>query len=1279
MSDHRLSLRSLSSIVATLLLTATSVGEAAPADSNVDLPRFPAVSPDGSEVVFSWRGDLWKAPTTSGRAIRLTSHPQDDLFAVWSRDGSRLAFSSDRNGYMNIYMMDADGTGLQQLTDVDQGCRVTGFGEDDQGNEVVLFHARMEGDVYRDWRPYMVSTDGGPIRRLHDAFGSYPVMSPDKQHLVFTRGGIYDAWQRHGYRGPDAVETWLYTFQDGSFQQLTHFDGTDGKPRWADDDTILFLSDRSLDRFNLYRMSATAGDAQTERLTNFGGRDVFDFDVSADGSLVVMSVWDTLYALDLDDANAKPRPIRILASEDDTDNYELKQIDREVTEAALSPDGKVMAVVAYGEVYVRNVEDGSPTRRVTDDHAREKDIAWSPDGLKLFFTSDRGEGEAIYAATVKMTRSEVKESFEKSTGKQADVVDETEEPETSSEAAGTGDDKNAAGDDPLSGTWSGTAEIPEEGPAPFTLTLRLDSDGSVTGDLDAGPYSGPVTGQFDAGSGSLTLSVTTGQGMVITFDLELSNGELSGTAAAGDIVAEITATRTDIPDAGTADEESDEGDKPSKKDKKKELPKELQPDRWHDAIRFNIEPIVQRSFNVRGAAPSPDGKSLAYRGTRGDVWIMDLDTGEHRPLLEGWDPWTDFKWSPDGRHIAYASNNLNFNSDIFIVPADGSSEPVNITRHPDNESNPVWSADGKILAFVSERINEELDVWRVYLDKELEALTPQELEDYYENAVKAAKKRKPLAVEPPEEAGDDEDEKSSDADGDEAKGDDPAEDEKKAADDDQVEDEPEPLDLDDAYLRVRRITSLEGNEYGITMTPGGDRIIFNARGDSPGLYSIKWDRSGQKRIGGNANVQHVTLTGDKVVTVSGGQARTVKPTGGTDTIGINDRIRIDLQKQSVQKFLEAARTLGEQYYHPEMGGVDWDAATEDYLDLVKGARTANEFNFVANRFIGETGGSHLGVYARGDGTPNRQAYGRLGIDHERVDDGFEVTNIVPDSPAASGPMALEVGDVITAVEFEPFQAGDTLLPRFKGLVGEETVITVRREAEDDEPLELDLLITPISFGAERGLRYEAWRHANARAVEERSDGRLGYIHIQGMNQPSLDVFERDLFAAAYGKDGLVLDVRNNGGGWTTDRVLSSIMVTPHAYTIPRGVDWSRTGFYPQDRLFIQRYSMPMNLLCNEKSYSNAEIMSHAFKTLERGTLVGQQTHGSVISTGGFALIDGTFVRLPFRGWFVAPTGNDMELNGAMPDLVVPQTPQDEVANRDRQLETAVDDLLERLD
>jgi tricorn protease len=181
-----------------------------------------------------------------------------------------------------------------------------------------------------------------------------------------------------------------------------------------------------------------------------------------------------------------------------------------------------------------------------------------------------------------------------------------------------------------------------------------------------------------------------------------------------------------------------------------------------------------------------------------------------------------------------------------------------------------------------------------------------------------------------------------------------------------------------------------------------------------------------------------------------------------------------------------------------------------------------------------------------------------------------------------------------------------------------------------------------------------------------------------MNQGSLDEFERDLYAAARGKAGLLLDVRNNGGGWTTDRVLASIMARPHAYTVPRGADPEHTDGYPRGRLFIQRYTLPMNLLCNEKSFSNAEILSHAFQTLGRGRLVGEETYGGVISTGGTRLIDGTWVRIPFRGWYL-PDGTDMENHGARPDLRVPQTPEDEASGTDRQLRTAVEDLLERLD
>ena len=129
--------------------------------------------------------------------------------------------------------------------------------------------------------------------------------------------------------------------------------------------------------------------------------------------------------------------------------------------------------------------------------------------------------------------------------------------------------------------------------------------------------------------------------------------------------------------------------------------------------------------------------------------------------------------------------------------------------------------------------------------------------------------------------------------------------------------------------------------------------------------------------------------------------------------------------------------------------------------------------------------------------------------------------------------------------------------------------------------------------------------------------------------------------------------------------------------MPRGGDPSVTDAYPQDRLFIQRYTLPIDMMCNEKSFSNAEIVSHAFKTLGRGKLVGQQTYGGVISTGGFTLIDGTFVRLPGRGWFLLD-GTDMENHGAVPDIIVPQTPEDESADNDAQLRAAVEDLLKRI-
>jgi C-terminal processing protease CtpA/Prc len=216
--------------------------------------------------------------------------------------------------------------------------------------------------------------------------------------------------------------------------------------------------------------------------------------------------------------------------------------------------------------------------------------------------------------------------------------------------------------------------------------------------------------------------------------------------------------------------------------------------------------------------------------------------------------------------------------------------------------------------------------------------------------------------------------------------------------------------------------------------------------------------------------------------------------------------------------------------------------------------------------------------------------------------------------------------------------------------------------------------------------YDEWIEDRKKLVAQYSNGRLGYIHIQGMNIRSLEVFERELTASGYGKEGLVIDVRYNGGGSTTDLLMTILNYKQHSYTIPRGAsdnlerDKSRfRDYYPiGERLVYAAWLKPSIALCNEGSYSNAEIFSHAYKHLGIGKLVGVPTNGSVISTGGRQLMDGSFVRLPFRGWFTKATDVNQELGPAVPDIIIENNPDWLVTNNDAQLKAAVDELLKQI-
>ncbi len=1160
----------------------------------VGLPRFPSISPDGTQLIFSWRGDLWRSDIEGGQAIRLTRHHLDDLHSSWSPDGEWVVFASMRDGYLNLWRMRADGSQLTQLTYGDQHLRTPAFGTGADGEPVITFSGMLEADVYRDQRPYRLSPRGGDFTRLHDAFGSEPQLSPGGNRVVFTRGGAYHDWNRRHYRGPDAMDIWLYDKRTERFTALTERNGDDGQARWLDQDTLLFMSDREDRTVNLYRMRLD-DPSNVERLTHFTEHDLQHFDVSRNGTTVVLQVWDRLLTLDLTDPRAEPEPLSLRAPDDGRDSHALRRVDRNVSEAALSPDGQTMAYVAYGRVYVRHVDELSPTLPVTPgSHARHHGLAWSPDGVRLFFTSDEDGTESIHAARVALTRDEIRRTHERqlATGRQPARDWDTSQPSSASPEGGH----------------------PQ---APYAETGEPDI--SVRGTDPEDPFAPQDPGFIF-------------EPLLLPRPAAPMN---EPEPAAQEPAVELESIPEEALDEALPDD----------------MPTALDPTRWHDAVQFEIRPVVATEHNDRDASPSPDGSALAFRRGRGDLVIRDLRSGEERTLVEGWDFYLQWRWSPDGRYIAYSQNDLDFSANIYVVPADGSAEPVNITRHPRNDLNPRWSADGRKLTFISNRSEESYDLYRVYLDRSLQGQTPRERTGYYRDARQAAAKQRPLSPLPAERVP-----RTQDA----------------------VE-----LDLENAWRRIERVTASPTHQSANEMTPGGDRYVFNAGRE--GLVAMNWDGSQRTRLGPAADVQHLSLSGEQVVFIANGRVgvANLSGSGSPQYLDISDRIRVDLQQEALQKFHEAARVIGEHFYRQDMKGLDWPAVVEEYATLIRRSRTPSEFSDITNRLMGELAASHMGVSNPGPVSALREPSGRLGIEYQRIVSresgrhGYRVTAITPEGPASRGPMPLRPGDVITEIDLQPFGDTDTLRERLRGQVEREVIVTFERPGSDGYNEFRTMLLT-VGLTELARLKYDTFRADSRRFVEALSDGRLGYLHIQAMNQTSLEGFQADLYAAAVDKDGLIIDVRNNGGGHTTDRILTSIMAGEHAYTIPAGADRDAVGHYPQDRLDAPRYTLPINMLANEKSYSNAEILAHAFTTLGRGKLIGQQTYGGVISTNSHTLVDGATVRRPFRGWYL-PDGTDMEHNGAVPDILVEQRPEDEVEGHDRQLERAVLDLLERID
>jgi tricorn protease len=482
------------------------------------------------------------------------------------------------------------------------------------------------------------------------------------------------------------------------------------------------------------------------------------------------------------------------------------------------------------------------------------------------------------------------------------------------------------------------------------------------------------------------------------------------------------------------------------------------------------------------------------------------------------------------------------------------------------------------------------------------------------------------------------------------------------------------IDFEDVHSRMRRVTNREGNERALGWGPDSEKVYFNTSfgtrlttgttGET-GLFTVDVRELDVENVH-SSSASSFTRSGKAVYYVRGGKI--VGGAGKAKSYGFSVSFREQRRALREAVMEQAWRILDRNFYDENFHSHDWASSLEKWLPLALAASTKEDYAAIVNWMLGEMNASHMGYFGGGRTRAaeiDSHSTGRLGVLWDESHDGAgrKVAEVLPRTPAARSISRLAVGEVVLAVNGVVYQAGDNWARLMLGTVGKET----RLQVLGADGNEREVVIRPT--GSLSGALYERDTRVARAHVDEKSAGRLGYLHIQGMSTPSLLDFERELYAAGKGKEVLLIDVRENGGGWTTDMLLTMLMVRDHAITIPRGGGQG----YPQGRRIFATWDKPIVVLCNENSYSNAEIFSWAIKTLKRGPIVGKQTYGAVISTGGAGLLDGSFVRLPFRGWYVADEGmTNMELNGCPPDYPVENLPGDFAEGVDRQLDKAIE-------
>lgn len=676
---------------------------------------------------------------------------------------------------------------------------------------------------------------------------------------------------------------------------------------------------------------------------------------------------------------------------------------------------------------------------------------------------------------------------------------------------------------------------------------------------------------------------------------------------------------------------------------------------------FPVDDNIERTY----ASYSPDGKKLAYIEDRNRLKVKDLATGKVTTLLDGDTHFSrgggfGYNWSPDSKWIVAEAilHRHDPYSDILLVNAeDGTRIPLTETGYFD--MSPRFVLDGNAVIFVTDRYGmrnhaswgSEEDIMIVFLNEEAFNRFTLSEEDYkqYEEIKKSNK------------------EKSSDNKNDKEK---KGKDEKKTAEDIQ----PivvEPKNIQDRIVRLTPSSAAISDAF---IDKEGENLYYLASfNQGYDLWKINLRKRKAEEVKKlDAGPSFFILTPDEktVLLASSNSLKKLEPRDGKITpIEVNGRISIDHDAEREYMFDYVKRQEREMFYDTSMHGVDWENLTEHYRRFLPHINNNYDFAELLSELLGELNVSHTGGRYSAPANPNLDRTASLGvlIDMESPGPGLLVTEVLEGGAMDKSWSKLSAGDVIIEINGKTIDSDNNYDSLLADIAGKKTLVKFKKPSGEI----IEEVMLPDNKGKESSLLYSRWVKQRAADVDKWSNGRLGYVHIASMGDASFRDIYADILGKYNEKEGIVVDIRWNGGGRLHEDIEVLFSGEKYFTQVVRGVEACDMP--------SRRWNKPSIMVQSEACYSNAHGTPWVYKHRGLGKLVGAPVPGTMTSVNWVRMQDPTMVfGIPVTGYRL-PDGSYLENTQLEPDVYVLNAPADVVKGEDTQLHTAVITLLEDID